>query len=130
MGSFFDPVPTTASLTLILSDPVSDAISIGGVPVPVTLDRPGQDARLSFEGTAGQRLSLGISEVSFETSFASVIVSILNPEGATLASRTMGVSGGNIDTDPLPGIGIYTVLVNPQKTPTASLTLTLTQVVS
>jgi YD repeat-containing protein len=129
VGSFFDPVPTTANLTLILSEPVSGAITIDGSSVPITLDRPGQNARLTFEGTAGQRVRLRVSEASFETSFASVIVSILNPEEATLASKTIDVSGGDIDTGPLPATGIYTVVVNPRQTKTASLTLTLAQVV-
>ena len=38
----------------------------------------------------------------------------------------MDQSGGDIDTDPLPDTGIYTVVVNPQATAIASLTLTLT----
>ena len=34
--------------------------------MPITFDRPGQEARLTFEGTAGQRVRLGISDVSFD----------------------------------------------------------------
>jgi hypothetical protein len=113
-----------------LSEPVTGAITIDGPSVPVILNRPGQDARLTFEGMAGQQLRLGVAEVSLDTIFASVIVSLFSPEEATLVSQTMNASGGDIDTDPLPAIGIYTVVVNPQQTKTASLSLTLSQVVS
>jgi YD repeat-containing protein len=125
-----DPGALTGSLTLTLSEPVTGAITIDGPSVPVILTRPGQDARLTFEGMAGQQLRLGVGEVSFDAIFASVVVSLFSPEEATLVSQTMNASGGDIDTDPLPAIGIYTVVVNPQQTKTASLSLTLSQVVS
>ena len=125
-----DPGALTSSLTLTLSEPVTSAITIDGPSVPVILNRPGQDARLTFEGMAGQRLRLRVGEVRFDTIFASVIVSLFSPEEATLVSRTMNASGGDIDTDPLPAIGIYTAVVNPQQTKTASLSLILSQVVS
>ena len=125
-----DPGALTVSLTLVLSEPVTGTIKIDGPSVPVILNRPGQDARLTFEGMAGQQLRLGVGEVRFDTIFASVVVSLFSPEEATLVSRTMNASGGDIDTDPLPAIGIYTVVVNPQQTKTASLSLILSQVVS
>jgi YD repeat-containing protein len=125
-----DPGALTGSFTLTLSEPVTGTITIDGPSVPVTLNRPGQDARVTFEGMAGQQLRLEVGEVSLDTIFASVIVSLLSPDETTLVSQTMNASGGNIDTDPLPAIGIYTVVVNPQQTKTASLSLTLSQVVS
>ena len=50
-----DPGALTVNLTLTVSEPVTGTITIDGPSVPVTLNRPGQDARLTFEGTAGQR---------------------------------------------------------------------------
>jgi hypothetical protein len=55
-GSSFDPGATTARLTLILSDLVTGTITVGGSSLPIVLNRPGQNARLTFEGTAGQRV--------------------------------------------------------------------------
>jgi YD repeat-containing protein len=124
-----NPDERIVRLTLTLSEPVTGTLAIDGPSVSVTLNRPGQDAWLTFEGTAGQRVRLGVSEVSLDTIFASVIVSIFTPEETTLVSQTMNASGGDIDTDPLPAIGIYTVVVNPQQTKTASLNLTLARVV-
>ena len=62
-----DPGALTVNLTLTVSEPMTGAITIDGPSVPVILTRPGQDARLTFEGTAGQRLGLGVGEVSFGT---------------------------------------------------------------
>ena len=117
--------PGIVRLTLTLSEPVTGTLTIDGPPVSITLNRPGQDARLTFDGIAGQRVRLRVSEVSFEISFAVVMVSVLTPEDTTLASTTMHANGGDIDPDLLPGTGIYTVVVNPQQTRTASLSLTL-----
>jgi YD repeat-containing protein len=125
-----DPGVLTVSLTLTLSEPVTGTLTIDGPPVPVTLNRPGQDARLTFENTAGQQVRLGVGEVSFDTSFASIIASILSPQETTVISRIMDASGGDIETNPLTDTGIHTVVVSPQRTRTASLTLTLTQVLS
>jgi len=119
----------TARLTLTLSEPITAALALGGPPVPVALDRPGQDARLTFEGSAGQRVRLGVSNVSFDPGSGRARVSILGPDGRILVSRNIVASGGDIDINPLPDTGIYLVVVNPQQTRTASLTLTLTQVV-
>jgi hypothetical protein len=79
-----DPGALTGSLTLTLSEPVTDTITIAGPPVLVIIDKPGQDARVTFEGTAGQRVDLGVSEVSFATGLGAVEVSILHPDRTTL----------------------------------------------
>src|SRR2546428_5000548 len=51
---------------------------------PLSL-RPGQNARLTFDGTTGQRLSLAMTGVTL----TSVSVSILKPDGTTLASASL-----------------------------------------
>jgi hypothetical protein len=126
-GSSFNPGATTASLTLILSEPMSGVITIGGSSVPITLNRPGQNARLTFEGTAGQRVGLGVSEVNFdiEGSVTGGKVSILRPDGTTLVSTSISTNGSDINTGPLPDTGTYTIVVNPPGILTVSLTLTL-----
>jgi hypothetical protein len=126
-GSSFNPGATTASLTLILSEPMSDVITIGGSSVPITLNRPGQNARLTFEGTAGQRVSLGVSEVNFdiEGTVTGGKVSILRPDGTTLDSTSISINESDINTGPLPDTGTYTIIVNPPGILTVSLALTL-----
>ena len=122
-----DPGALTASLTLTLSEPVTGTITIDGPSAPVIIDKPGQDARLTFEGTAEQRVNLGVSEVSFETGTGLVEVSILRPDGTTVATRLLGRAGGDIDTEPLPDTGTYTIVVDPQEAKTVSLTMTLSE---
>jgi len=128
-GSFFDPGATTASLALTLSEPVTSTITIGGSSVPIVLNRPGQNARLTFEGTAGQRVSLGVSEVSFniEDAVTGGEAAILRPNGMTLASNSISTGGSDIDPEPLPETGTYTIVVNPPGILTVSLTLTLSE---
>jgi hypothetical protein len=87
-----DPGALTGSLTLTLSEPVTDTITIAGPPVLVIIDKPGQDARVTFEGTAGQRVDLGVSEVSFATGLGAVEVSILHPDRTTLDVHFVNLS--------------------------------------
>jgi hypothetical protein len=122
-----DPGALTASLILTVSEPVTGTITIDGPPAPVVIDKPGQDARLTFDGTAGQRMNLGVSEVSFETAAGAMEVSILRPDGTKLASKFVYSSGGSIHTDPLPDTGTYTILADPYEAKTVHLTLTLSE---
>jgi subtilisin family serine protease len=94
---------------------------------PVTASTAGENARLVFDGEAGQRVSLELSDVTIGTSgCCSTKVSILNPDGSTLVSPTyVGTSGGFLDAKTLPAAGRYTILVDPQGTGTGSFTATL-----
>src|SRR5262245_46440974 len=127
-----DPQATaTGSMTLTLYDvppDVTAAIAPGGAPVTVTTGPvPGQNATLTFAGTANQRVSLKLSNVTIGTSTCcSARVSILKPDGSTLVYATpFGTSGGFVDTKTLPVSGTYTILVDPQLTDVGSATLTL-----
>lgn len=124
-----DPGALTVNITLTVSESVTGTIKIDGPSVPVILNRPGQDARLTFEGTAGERVDLGVSEVRFDPGPGSAVVavSILHPDGTTLASRVVTSSGRGIHMDPLPATGTFTIVVDPQDAKTVSLTLTLSE---
>ena len=87
---------------------------------------PGQNAQLTFSGTAGQRVSLKISSVSMAGGTGYVEVSIKNPDGSVLGSTTtLSASGGFIDVQTLPTNGTYTVFVNPLDSSIGSATATL-----
>jgi subtilisin family serine protease len=115
----------TGSMTLTLYDVPPDAtaaITPGGASVTISATTPGQNARLTFDGQAGRRISLKLSA----TTIANAYVSILNPNGSGLASNVyLGTSGGFVDTKILPATGSYTVLVDPQGAAIGSTTLTL-----
>lgn len=120
----------TGSMTLTLYNvpaDVSASITPGGSAVTVSPATPGQNARLTFSGTAAQRVSLNMTSVSIGSSYCcSTFVSIIKPDGTTLVSPAyVGLSGGYIDTTTLPVTGTYTILVDPQSTSTGSITLSL-----
>ena len=150
-GGFIDTktLPTTGTYT-ILVDPQSSSIgsatvtlydvpadpstpiTSGGAPVTVTTTIPGQNAKLTFAGTANRRISLGITGVTIGTSASSSIkVSITKPDGTVLVAATsFGTNGGFIDTKSLPTTGTYTILVDPQSSAIGSATLRLYDVLA
>jgi hypothetical protein len=113
--------------TVVGSATATYSIVAGGDPVTVTTTAPGENARLLFAGSAGQRVSLLLSEVAIGTSnCCAAKVSIARPDGGTLASPTyFGAKGGFLDARTLPVTGTYTILVDPQNADTGSATLTL-----
>ena len=121
---------STGSATLTLYDvppDVSDRIAAGGADVTVGVSVPGQNARLTFDGVGGRRISLKLSGVTIGTSTSSSAkVSILNPNGTTLvAPAYFGTSGGFLDVKTLPSTGTYTILIDPQSNAVGSATATL-----
>jgi large repetitive protein len=139
-GGFVDrtSLPTTGTYT-ILVDPqaaatgsftftlhavppdVTGSIVPGGPPASVTTTTPGQNARLTFAGTAGQRVSLALA-----TTCCATRVSVLRPGGSTLVSPVfLGVSGGFVDAATLPVTGTYAIFIDPQSAATGPITATL-----
>ena len=115
----------TGSATVTVYDVPPDpaaAGSPGGPGVGVTTTVPGQNAKVTFTGTAGRRLSIRLTSVSM----SSAQVSIVRPDGSTLgATAYVGTAGGFLDATALPASGTYSVLVDPQGTATGSMTLAL-----
>jgi subtilisin family serine protease len=99
----------------------------GGEPVTVTTTAPDENARVTFDGVAGRRVSLRLTNVTIgSSSSTSAKVSILKPDGSTLvAPAYFGRNGGFVDVKTLPVNGEYTILIDPQGTATGSATLTL-----
>ena len=116
----------SGSMTLTLSSALTGSITLGGASVPVSLTRVGQTGRYTFSGTAGQQVNLGVSSVTV----TSVTVSLLRPDNTTLASGSIGTTGGSVDPPVLPTTGTYTILVDPTGVYTGSATLTLSSEVT
>jgi hypothetical protein len=110
-----DPKDTyTGKLTLKLYDVPADPTTpatLDGTPYTVTTTTPGQNALLTFNGTAGQRVSGLITDVDY----ASAKLKILNPDSTLLFSPALGFGhGGNfLEPKTLPATGVYTVVVDP-----------------
>lgn len=124
----------SGSLTLTLLDVPPDtagAISPGGSPVAVAATAPGQNAKLTFNGTAGRQVSVLLTDVTVGTSgCCSAKVSISRPD-ATMFSQYLvsptffGLNGGFVDTKLLPATGLYTITVDPQAADTGGATVAL-----
>jgi YD repeat-containing protein len=127
-----DPRTSTATgnITLTLHNvppDITGPITPGGSPVTVATTTPGQNAKLTFSGTAGQRVSLLVSNSTYpnQPSSWAAGVSILKPDQTLLASTTYTGGGTFIDVQALPVSGTYTVLLDPNRTGTGQATLTL-----
>lgn len=125
-----DPMQTdTGSLKLTLYNVPPDTsapISANGSPLTVTTTAPGQNARATFSGTAGQRVSLVVRNVAIGSSTCcDVKISLLKPDGTALATMLVGTNGGFLDTKSLPTAGGYTIYIDPQGAATGSLDLLL-----
>lgn len=118
---------TTGGMTATLFDVVDviGSITPNGASVPVSLPTAGQTARLTFDGTVGQRISLNGS-ASFTGCWT---LAILKPD-ATLLASTFSCGGSSfLDPQTLPVAGTYTVLVDPSNVATGSATVTAYDVV-
>jgi YD repeat-containing protein len=119
------------SVTLTIYDIPSDfiaAIVPDGSPVNVALTTPGQNAELSFRGTAGEKVSLNLTNATFPS--CSPNLSIVNPNGTVLFSNTCFGLGGFVPAQTLPATGTYRILFTMADPGTGSLTATLYKVVN
>jgi hypothetical protein len=114
----------TVSMTVVLYDVPPDATATtapGGAPGSLAIAVPGQNGAVTFQGGAGQRISLQIA-----MSISAKIV-LLAPGGSTVKSI---VAGGNtfVDVFALPLNGTYTLAVDPLDSGTGSVSITVNDV--
>jgi hypothetical protein len=70
------------------------AIAIDGVPADVAIANPGEGARVTFAGVAGENLGLGVSGVVLNpASAATTNVAVYKPDASLLASVSCGTDG-------------------------------------
>ena len=123
---FIDPQNTeVGGATVQLYDVPPDAtgsLTIGGAAVPVTLSVPGQNGQLTFSGTAGQQVTVSITN----NSISYVVGTILKPDGTVLTQLALFASPGNFPTQTLATTGIYTVVIDPQADRVGSLNVAAT----
>ncbi len=128
-----DPLSTnTGSITLThykVPADVSGSIVVDGPEVPVMIGTPGQNARFTFEGTAGRRISAKavVTSGSFGCPWT---IAIEKPDGSTLGSLS-GTCGNSVLLEPLtlPVTGTYKYFVNPKTNGTGNASLNLYDVV-
>jgi YD repeat-containing protein len=116
----------TGSFTATLSEPVTGTITIDGASVPLSITRIGQRARVTFTGTAGQPLSMGLTSASVGGQ-----VTVFSPSGATLLGP-VGYSApdASVHFPALAATGTHEILIDFSGTTTGSITVWLSQTLS
>ena len=134
-------VTGTYAVTLVPSDGTAQsafklallqgrAIAVDGPPADVALVSPGDAARLTFAGVAGQNLGLGVSGVALNPAqAASTTVAVYKPDGALLAATPCSADGTRCATnlENLPVTGNYTLIVQPANGATGTQRLWLSR---
>jgi YD repeat-containing protein len=107
----FDPQEETiSSAALKLGQPaeITGQININGNPLAVSL-LTGQNARITFNGNAGQRVFIKLNNSSIN--YANI--ALKKPDGTSLYSNSFYIDGKGIDIINLPTTGIYEVFIQP-----------------
>ena len=100
---------------------MSFSISPGGSPVTVTISTAGDKATATFTGTAGQRVSLDITN----STIPSMKISLLKPNGSAVFTVSATKTARYVDTNTLPVNGTYKLVVDPNLDNTGKVTLKL-----
>jgi hypothetical protein len=118
------PGANTGQFTLKLYSvtDISGTITPNGSPVNLNFITPGQKARLTWSGSTSQNVTVSQSN-SPGGCFA--YLSILNPDGTTLAANGCSGNGSVVGPASLGTSGTFTVYMSPGPN-TGSLTITLT----
>ena len=109
---FVDPPgANTGNISLTLNDAtdVTNTITPGGGAVVIANTIPGQNARLTFSGTSGQRIAVNAA-TNFSVCWT---LAIVKPDGTNLTSVFNCGNTTFIDPQQLPTTGTYTILVDP-----------------
>lgn len=127
----FDPARVNAaSFTAILSTNVSGVIAIDDPSTTVAIVRPGQNARYTFSGTAGQAVAVVVNGYALDdndpsTPPSTAAVAVITPDGVT----QLAAGGVNAGSQPLtlnvtlPATGNYTVAIWPTGLDTGTVNL-------
>jgi hypothetical protein len=81
----------------------------------------GQNARLTFSGTANQTISLNMGNGTMGWALASII----KPDGSYLINPSWTNGGGFFGATVLPADGTYTIVIDPEYGNIGSMTFTL-----
>jgi len=117
----------TGAVTATLSADLTPAITVNGASVPLDL-RAGQNALLTFDGTAGQRISIGLSDITIGTGYCCDIgtVTIYKPDGTVFqAPIAFSNQGAGTPSVVLPASGTYSILIDPYIGRSGAITATV-----
>ena len=88
-------------------------IAVDGNPITITTTTPGQNASLTFNGVAGQRISMTARSGS-TIGYGDADATILKPDGSKLAQISVyNFTDSFMDVQTLPVSGKYTIKIDP-----------------
>ena len=120
----------TATLQVELVPDTTATVTVGGTPSSVATTVAGENIYLSFNGTAGQQLSLGLSNISTSPTNQSFTYTVYQPNGTTYLSNSLAyvtclTAGCHAAFPVLPVTGTYSIVIRPPTNTTINLTPTL-----
>lgn len=131
----FDPSGiVAASFTAVLSTDASGSVGVDAAsPVTVSFARPGQNARYTFAGTAGQSVTVVVNNSTLDDGNAATNngtqVIVARPSGAAIGNNTFNSFAGGTAIDvALPDTGTYTIIIKPTGLDTGSVNLAVRSV--
>lgn len=95
-------VTSAANVTLTLSADLSGTLTVGGATTMFSTARVGQNGRYTFNATAGQNLSLWLSNQTFLAT-----VRVYKPDGSQLTSASLSSGSSALPLTNLPTTGTY-----------------------
>jgi YD repeat-containing protein len=101
----------TGAISAALTQDTTGTVAVDGTATEVNLT--GQNGRYTFSGTVGQWLGLGITGLTTKPASRSVTVTVLKPDGGTLATCTVSDANSSCALPSLPGSGTYTLVLRP-----------------
>jgi hypothetical protein len=116
-----DRVVGQATLRLVSDHDQTAATSVGGSPTTVTIGQPGAVWQITFQGAAGQKLSVLATASTLPDQCG--LLELDGPDGKEVASGCVVDGTGGITAATLPSTGQYTVLVRAHGRHTGSLVL-------
>jgi len=122
-----DPQGTTTGTATLNAYDATDqtrGINLNGPAVAVTITRPGQNGRLTFNGSVGQSVSAQLTGATITGTCPTYAFSLLRPDGTVFGSPvTSCTATATLPPQSLDQSGTWTFLVDPQGTATGSATV-------
>jgi hypothetical protein len=112
----------TTQLSFWMSTDITGTLVAGGSGVTFSSSRPGQNARYTFNASAGQNLVLTSSDNTFTSYGSQGSATVYAPNGTSLGWFSFG---GSLALSNLSASGTYTVVLDPYSESTGSLRLSL-----
>jgi large repetitive protein len=137
-GTYFlelDPNGVVAAqLNAVLSTDLAGTIAVDAPPTPITFARAGQNARITFSGTAGQLVRVAVSGNALDDGNAATVnntqMAVFKPSSPNTApinsaGFNTGASGATLNIT-LPETGSYAITIKPSGLDSGSLNLGVT----